>query len=233
VSQAFDPYRTLQVDPAAEDVVIQAAYRALMKRYHPDHGGSLAVARDLNEAYAAIGDPAARRAWERAHRFRRAASDLSARPATAAGPGGRRDTARSLEAELGPEVLRRFVPFRAAGPGWLFDFSATLKDAPRHRIWMKRFPHQGAADARAFLTMVEATRLARPLWKWGSDLFVAVLPGFSESFEATLRGPRGPLASFGHAVAALDLTTRMIHTARRGRGLPTVAALTAALALAR
>ena len=31
-----DPYKILQVDPAAEAEVIAAAYRSLAKRYHPD-----------------------------------------------------------------------------------------------------------------------------------------------------------------------------------------------------
>ena len=31
-----DPYKTLQVDPEAEDEVIEAAYRRLARKYHPD-----------------------------------------------------------------------------------------------------------------------------------------------------------------------------------------------------
>ena len=31
-----DPYKTLQVDPEAEDEVIAAAYRRLARKYHPD-----------------------------------------------------------------------------------------------------------------------------------------------------------------------------------------------------
>ena len=33
---AIDPYKVLQVDPEAEDEVIQAAYRRLARKYHPD-----------------------------------------------------------------------------------------------------------------------------------------------------------------------------------------------------
>jgi hypothetical protein len=32
----IDPYKILQVDPEAEDEVIQAAYRRLARKYHPD-----------------------------------------------------------------------------------------------------------------------------------------------------------------------------------------------------
>ncbi len=31
-----DPYKVLQVDPEAEDEVIEAAYRRLARKYHPD-----------------------------------------------------------------------------------------------------------------------------------------------------------------------------------------------------
>jgi curved DNA-binding protein CbpA len=52
-----DAYKVLQVDPEATDVVIQAAYRALARRYHPDHGESQASTRrmaELNDAYSKV-----------------------------------------------------------------------------------------------------------------------------------------------------------------------------------
>ena len=36
MADGFDPYKTLQVDSEAEDEVIQAAYRRLARKYHPD-----------------------------------------------------------------------------------------------------------------------------------------------------------------------------------------------------
>jgi len=59
-----DPYRVLQVTPAAEQEVVNAAYRALALKYHPDRDPSSAAARrmaELNQAYAMVRD-AARRA---------------------------------------------------------------------------------------------------------------------------------------------------------------------------
>lgn len=55
-------YRVLQVDPAADFIVIQAAYRALARRYHPD-GDAPDVARmsDVNRAFAILRDPEERR----------------------------------------------------------------------------------------------------------------------------------------------------------------------------
>ena len=66
-----DPYKTLQVDPEAEDEVIAAAYRRLARKYHPDaNAGPDAEAAAtrmtaLNAAWELIGDPARRAAFDR------------------------------------------------------------------------------------------------------------------------------------------------------------------------
>lgn len=57
-------YRLLHVQPDAPDVVIKAAYRALMALHHPDRGGTAATAALLNEAWAVLGHPASRRAYD-------------------------------------------------------------------------------------------------------------------------------------------------------------------------
>jgi curved DNA-binding protein CbpA len=64
-----DPYKTLQVDPEAEDEVIEAAYRRLARKYHPD------VSPDpesqermvrINQAWEQLRDPVRRAAVDRA-----------------------------------------------------------------------------------------------------------------------------------------------------------------------
>jgi len=51
-------YQRLHVSPIADLVVIKAAYRALMKKYHPDHrDGSTGTAEGLNEAYETLSHP--------------------------------------------------------------------------------------------------------------------------------------------------------------------------------
>ncbi len=62
----IDPYKTLQVDPEAEDEVIQAAYRRLARKYHPDVAGGDAAERmaAINAAWALIGEPEARRRYD-------------------------------------------------------------------------------------------------------------------------------------------------------------------------
>lgn len=52
-------YAALGLAPGAERSTIDAAYRALMKRYHPDLGGDPAKAAEINRAYAEITRPGA------------------------------------------------------------------------------------------------------------------------------------------------------------------------------
>ena len=56
-----DLYRVLQVDPSADPEVVEAAYKRLARKYHPDHntGDSLAEEhmKRINEAYRVLGKP--------------------------------------------------------------------------------------------------------------------------------------------------------------------------------
>jgi len=64
-----DPYRVLQVAPGAEQEVVNAAYRALALKYHPDRDASSAAARrmqQLNQAFALVRDPLVRAQWDAA-----------------------------------------------------------------------------------------------------------------------------------------------------------------------
>ena len=84
-----DPYKILQVDSEAEDEVIQAAYRRLAQKYHPDVAtGPDAAARmaGINAAWEILRDPARRAAHDLSRRLaarnaERAAA-TSARPAS-------------------------------------------------------------------------------------------------------------------------------------------------------
>jgi curved DNA-binding protein CbpA len=90
-----DPYKTLQVDPEAEDEVIEAAYRRLARKYHPDvstepdsHEKMIAI----NQARELLRDPVRRAALDRARLRARssaawmASSDAHAQAAAAGGP---------------------------------------------------------------------------------------------------------------------------------------------------
>lgn len=67
MADGIDAYKILQVDPEAEDEVIQAAYRRLARKYHPD----LAEAEDaerrmaaINAAWELLGTPGSRAAYD-------------------------------------------------------------------------------------------------------------------------------------------------------------------------
>lgn len=62
-----DCYAILGVTPAAEDVVIGAAYRALMRHYHPDTNHdpeAQARAQQISAAYAVLRDPVRRAEYD-------------------------------------------------------------------------------------------------------------------------------------------------------------------------
>jgi DnaJ-class molecular chaperone len=54
------------VPRGASQVEIHAAYRAAVRRTHPDAGGSSDAFEDVQEAYEVLHDPAKRSAWDRA-----------------------------------------------------------------------------------------------------------------------------------------------------------------------
>ncbi len=67
--EPIDAYKVLQVDSEAEDEVIQAAYRRLARKYHPDLAADAEAAARMaaiNAAWELIGEPAARAVYDRA-----------------------------------------------------------------------------------------------------------------------------------------------------------------------
>ena len=75
-----DFYEVLQVNPRAEVEVIRAAYRALARKYHPDHGGDARRMVALNDAWDVLGDSARRAAYD-ASRIEASSQPTPAAPA--------------------------------------------------------------------------------------------------------------------------------------------------------
>ena len=88
----WDPYRVLQVDPEADDEIVQVVYRRLARMYHPDvTPGPEAAARmlEINAAMEILGDPIRREAYDRERAARAAVGSLEglvADPGHGAGP---------------------------------------------------------------------------------------------------------------------------------------------------
>ena len=86
-----DAYRVLQVDPEADQIVVRAAYLALMRRYHPDaESPDAARVAEINRAYDKIRDPARRRVY-----------DIRRRQLQPTGPGWA-PAAKAGQAPVGP-----------------------------------------------------------------------------------------------------------------------------------
>jgi curved DNA-binding protein CbpA len=80
---AFDPYKTLQVDPEADQEVIQAAFRRLAQKWHPDvAGGPEAADRmtAINRAWEMLRDPVRRANYDRGRGERAGAANTSTGP---------------------------------------------------------------------------------------------------------------------------------------------------------
>lgn len=125
MSDPIDPYKILQVDPEAEDEVIQAAYRRLARKYHPDLAETAEAASRMaaiNAAWEMLGEPAARQAFDR-ERSAAAARPSSASGATSARPAGGPSSTSARPAPPPPDVVSRDWTAGRSSEGGGFDES--------------------------------------------------------------------------------------------------------------
>jgi curved DNA-binding protein CbpA len=132
MADPFDPYKILQVDSEAEDEVIQAAYRRLARKYHPDLADTPEAAARMaaiNAAWELIGDPAARAAFDR-KRGTQKARPAEGQPESGPGPGSTRPTepappgrAEPPPTQRPPEVVSRDWTSGRSTEGGGFDES--------------------------------------------------------------------------------------------------------------
>lgn len=95
-----DYYKILGVSPDAEAEVITAAYKALMRKYHPDHNraeNSDIRAKELNEAYAVLNSPQKRKEYDEIR------SKNESPPPTS--PNSQHSSNRSAEPDKAPRHL--------------------------------------------------------------------------------------------------------------------------------
>ena len=124
---AADPYKVLQVDPEAEYEVIQAAYRRLAQKYHPDAASSADASRRMvaiNAAWEVLRDPARRAAHDAVRLVpREAAPPAPTTGPVASGPRPPEETSRdwtsgrsTFGSGYDPGTMRRADGEGAAGP---------------------------------------------------------------------------------------------------------------------
>ncbi len=98
---ADDPYAVLGVRPGADQAAIHAAYRAAVRRTHPDAGGTAAAFEAVQEAYEALREtPRRGTARTPPRRARTADSRPGPDPATASDYGERAGAESRMEAIL-------------------------------------------------------------------------------------------------------------------------------------
>ncbi len=125
MADGFDPYKTLQVDPEADEEVIRAAYRGLARKYHPDVASNVEAAARMaaiNIAWELIGEPTARERYDRSRvvldAYTTGATSASAAPTTpptrAPGAGPQPAPARPAPPE---EVSRDWTSGRSSKGG--------------------------------------------------------------------------------------------------------------------
>jgi curved DNA-binding protein CbpA len=119
-----DPYKTLQVDPEAEDEVIAAAYRRLARKYHPDTAtGTEAAGRmeAINAAWEVIGHPKSRAAFDRLRAVEAAMARGGSETTTASDPAGKassRPASAPSSAAAGPASTPRNQPPETVSRDW-------------------------------------------------------------------------------------------------------------------
>ena len=172
-----DPYQTLEVAPGAEPEVVDAAYRALARKYHPDVNRSPGAAermREINAAYAVLRDPA-----------RRAALD-----GNPAAPERRVSTRPAAQPRAGQAERPFGTPSRPASPGdagkaatapGVAGQSGLVRQAVG-RVWAE-WRRLGARDGRQFalgaaVVLLLAGAVAGGLLAWRARTAATALPAY-------------------------------------------------------
>jgi curved DNA-binding protein len=177
-----DPYKVLQVDSEADPEVIQAAYRRLAQKYHPDLAADGDAARRMvaiNDAWAILRDPETRAAFDRQRALGRPSGlgavlrggpQSSGEPEPTSGDWspGRSATGSGYD----PATMRAREGFGAAGPppgtpsGTVLPFGRfagwSLGEVARRDIdyieWLDRMPIGRPYRAEIDLLLREAGR---------------------------------------------------------------------------
>jgi curved DNA-binding protein CbpA len=156
-----DLYEVLQVHHRAEADVIRAAYRTLARKYHPDLGGDQRRMAAINEAWAILGDPRLRAAYDAASGWSqarpRAQHQPEAREPQSPEAQARGPQAGSAAASSGPPSDHGHSAHQPTPPG---RQSGTVLDFGRYAGWSLG---QLAGHDQNYLEWLSRTPIGRPL----------------------------------------------------------------------
>lgn len=150
----FEAYRVLQIDPRAEGFVLEAAYRALARHYHPD-GRSPNVERmaAVNRAYDLVRTPERRRQYD-AERLKAVGPGAVMVPPTKFEPWSLR-TAAKQQAEAATSLVLNFGRYS----GW--SLKDVARQDPDYLRWLVRHPSGFRYRAEILELLPEELELSR------------------------------------------------------------------------
>jgi len=227
-----DYYAVLQVHPDADAEVIEAAYRQLMKKHHPDLAGDdpqridehLARAKALNEAYSVLRNPEQRRQYDAHRRMygwqeRPASTGTNAPPpASTSAPPSRSppspNAADPASAPAGATVIVKPSPSGLPGPLAVFSAAYYLLPGPyeweegsrRELITVGLLPVAGVASfavATGRLTPWIGHSLNATLLAWGL-IVLLFLPMLGSLPRVAIAGAPSLLLLSGTALPLLQ-----------------------------
>jgi DnaJ-like protein len=138
-------YSVLGISPGSDPDTIRNAYRRLARRFHPDAGGNVRYMSAINDAWAELGDPERRAAYDRR---------MGIEPivvVTAEPPPEEPATGSSLSARLTTRMMTGTGTVLDFGryEGWTIDQLA--KHDPDYLLWLER-----TAIGRSLQSEIEA-----------------------------------------------------------------------------
>lgn len=132
----FTLYAVLGVSPDSDPETIRNAFRRLARRYHPDTGGDAHYMSAINKAWAELGDPELRAAYDQKmgieHEDTAAAEAPEPQPETAAPLTSRLATRMATQMATGTSTVLDFGRYE----GWSIEQLA--KHDPDYLLWLER-----------------------------------------------------------------------------------------------
>jgi curved DNA-binding protein CbpA len=174
-------YRVLQVDPAANPLVIQAAYRVLARIFHPDVEGDADQMTRINNAWAVLGDPRQRAEYDRERAGRHPGPIGTTAPGSGVAPTVARSATAPHTAAQHSEPISTsgsHLPPDHAGPPQGQAFGPLLRFG-RYEGW----------------TLGQVVRVDRPYLEWLRR--VPTGRGLKDDIDVVLRTKAGP-GAIGH-----------------------------------